>query len=101
MSLTECLKEQKGCGRTIKASKRVSTLIKAVLESVAHGKGEKPLPGHTIVDLEVPTAIRENAELLLSTGEFDLEYPCCKIIHGDCRSRLINFPTELLRPPRH
>jgi|SRR5579872_656935 len=86
------LREQKGCGRTIKAGKWVSTIVKAALEAVMHETAENPTPDHTVVNLAVPAAMRKNAELLLSTGEFDVEYPCCKIIHGDCRNHLINFP---------
>lgn len=81
-----------GCGRKIRTGQRYESLIKQVLESVVHRKHENPSSGQAVVDLEVPPDILKDAHLLLSTGEFGYEYPCCTIIHDDCERHIGRFP---------
>jgi len=94
MSLRESLNDQIGCGRKIRTGKNFRELIKQTLESLVDGKGASPSPGKDILDLEVPAAMRKNAEFLLSTDAFDIDYPCCTIIHDPCGRHIGRFPAR-------
>jgi site-specific DNA-methyltransferase (adenine-specific) len=84
--------EQQGCGRKIKSNAAFAESIKQILESVVrYKKPGKPLPGDVTLEVEIPSDMLENAELLLAAGKFDIEYPCCTIVNHDCRPHLINF----------
>jgi site-specific DNA-methyltransferase (adenine-specific) len=93
-----------GCGRKIKSGEQVASLIRGVLESVTEGKVKnpiddsvaygKPTAGDKVEYLTLPPKFIKHAELLLSTGDFDLKYPCCTIVHDDCRDHLWRFPKQ-------
>jgi 16S rRNA G966 N2-methylase RsmD len=92
--------ENQGCGRKIRTGEQVTELLTSVMSSkilaldeheVQSYEGKGPLVG---VSDKLSARIQKAQELQWEAKDFALEYPCCTIIHGDCRDHLWRFPAR-------